>query len=372
MPSVVPSNLRDLVNEALSLGLRGQQVDSLVCSLGVNWLDPAKPLPFLSIQLSGAPAFECFLDGKVGIVGHNWVLRFVSIYPPVPGGFPIARVYNLPLPDILEFARIGRSFEERGIKMKPLSIEEFEGALGAEGYEARIAFYHGNFWSRSEGFQALMKGRLASTSLESGIVINSKGCLRCGSEAALFTTTLGGTDGAEGLMIGFYLCPDHAKEACNDVSFYHHLCRVFGQPAPAIAGRVSFDFLADAAVEFLKNQLDCRIEKIVDRTIRKGKPGRPKEKQEVAERTITSVRASGFKVIAKLQDDGTYAYMIQNAFGIEVAVVDNTDHHDVPFGPDHLHRSPVEDRKDVESSFTYGFPQMDARIIRRILNEHGG
>ncbi|MBV9116548.1 MAG: hypothetical protein JOY63_04190, partial [Acetobacteraceae bacterium] len=106
--------------------------------------------------------------------------------------------------------------------------------------------------------------------------------------------------------------------------------------------------------------------------IRKGTPGHTGAKQEVAERTITAVRSTGFKLIVKLHSDGDYAYMIQNASGTEIARVDSADHHNVPFGPDHLHRTSAEDNKDVVPSFTYGLPQMDAQIIRRILDQHGG
>jgi hypothetical protein len=92
----------------------------------------------------------------------------------------------------------------------------------------------------------------------------------------------------------------------------------------------------------------------------------------VTERIVTAVRPSGFKIIVRLQNGGEYAYIVQNAAGGEIARVDSAAHHDVPFGPAHLHRSPTEEKKDVVPSFTYGFPQMDAKIIRRILDQHGG
>lgn len=368
----MPSNLRELVNNAISRGMRGRQIDVLVCALGGNVLDSAKPVPFLSIRLSGVPAFECFLDGKIGVVAYNWVQHFVSIYPPVPGGFPVARVYSLPVPDIFEFARIGRNLEKGGLKLKPLPIPEFEEAIGTKGHESRISFYCNDSRASTKEFKDLIAGRRASTLLKSGIILRSKGCLRCGREAALLTTTLAGINGDKGIMIGFYLCPKHAKEAAADTNFYHHLHRIFGLPVRAISGRVSFEFLVDAAAEFLKTQLDCRVEKVTERILRKGRPGHTGAKQEVTERTITAVRSTGFKLILKRHDDGDYAYMIQNASGIEIARVDSADHHEVPYGPDHLHRAPAQNNRDVVPSFTYGLPQMDAQIIRSILDQHGG
>jgi hypothetical protein len=137
----LPKNLRDLVNDAISDGLRGRQVDALVCARGVQALDPAKPVPYLSIRVLPS-AFEYFQDGKTGVVGMNC---FVSIYPPRPGGFPIARVYNFPVYDLFEFARIRRDFEKRGFRLKPMSSDEFEAAVEANDYEQRITTYCEDF-----------------------------------------------------------------------------------------------------------------------------------------------------------------------------------------------------------------------------------
>ena len=157
MTSVPPKNLRELVNDAILHGLRGQQVDAVVCALGENVLDPAKPVPFLSIKVLPA-AFECFQDGQNGIVFMNWVPRFVSIYPPCSGGFPIARVYQFSVPDLLEFAHIARSFEERGFGLKPMLPEEFEVAIEAKGHEERVTKYCEDFPRRAKE-STLFRGR---------------------------------------------------------------------------------------------------------------------------------------------------------------------------------------------------------------------
>ena len=54
-------------------------------------------------------------------------------------------------------------------------------------------------------------------------------------------------------------------------------------------------------------------------------------------------------------------YVVQNTAGVELGRVDSAAHHEVPFGPDHLHVSPTEHSKNVVPSFTFGLPQMDAR-----------
>ena len=118
-------------------------------------LDPAKPVPFLSIKVLPA-AFECFQDGQNGIVFMNWVPRFVSIYPPCSGGFPIARVYQFSVPDLLEFAHIARSFEERGFGLKPMLPEEFEVAIEAKGHEERVTKYCEDFPRRAKESKSLL------------------------------------------------------------------------------------------------------------------------------------------------------------------------------------------------------------------------
>ena len=45
-----------------------------------------------------------------------------------------------------------------------------------------------------------------------------------GEEADLFTTTLASVKG-EGMMVGFYMCPEHAAEADDDASYFNFIFR---------------------------------------------------------------------------------------------------------------------------------------------------
>lgn len=354
MEDVFPGNLRDLVNRAISFGLNGRQVDALVAAHGINVLDPAKPVPALAVQLSGPPAFELLAEGgKTGGVMFNGITRFVSIVPPKPNAFPLARVYHLPVRDLFEFSRIGRAFEERGISVGPLLSEAFYAALEADGHEQRIADYCAAYGRWTKAFAGLIAGRVSSTFVEHGIIFCSKGCMLCGRDASLLmTTTVGDSEGG-GTMLGFYACPEHAAEANDDASYFHFLCRSFGHPSPTLVGRPSMEFLVEGAADFLTTQLNCRIVKI-----RGG--------------TITARRSSGYRIIVRFGEDGDYAYMIFDTNGKEVARIDTANHHDVAYGPDHLHLTLGKIANHVVPSFTYGFLPADAQMIRRILEEHGG
>jgi hypothetical protein len=241
-----PTNLRDLVNDAILQGLSGEEVDVLVCYCGINFLDQTKPRPTLPIELSGALAFERFRHGFAGIVPRNGVPHVVSVYPPIPNGFPVARVYHLPVPDLLELDQIVRGFEAWGAK--PRSRAEMRAAIGTEGYENRVSAYCVAFWERAAGFKGLAEGRLAGTFVKKSFVFSSKGCVRCRREAELLTTTFGDIDNTDRLMIGFYLCPEHAAEASTELRYitisvgflagplqtWHGVCRSISWPTPPL------------------------------------------------------------------------------------------------------------------------------------------
>jgi hypothetical protein len=349
-----PSTLRELVNDAIAFGLDGKQVDALVATSGINFLNPEKPVPALLVEVSGAPVLERFVkDRKIGALLFDHTTLFVSIFPRSQSGFPLARVYRLSVPDLLEFARIGRSFEERGIRVVPMLPEEFKAAIEFEGYEQRIKDYCAAYQKRTGPFSELVAGRRSSTSVEHGFCFYSKGCLVCGREdVGLLTTTLGGVQGESGFMVGFYVCPEHLAEADKDVSYYHYLKRRCGLQPGMIAGEASREFFLEATANFLRSQLHCQV--------------------RINGVTLTAERPSGFRIIVRLGDDRKYAYVFLNAKGTEVARIDASDHHDVPFGPAHLHRAPEKNKKDVVPSFTTGTPMIDGPIIRRIVEEHDG
>jgi hypothetical protein len=337
--------LRELVNDALASGLEGRQIDALVVVSGSNFLSPDKPVPALVIRLSNSESFELFIQDKT--VNLLRMDGFVSIFKPVTNGFPVARVYTLDVPDLLEFARIAMSFEERGFRLVPMLPQEFNTSLEAADYETRTVEYCSAQQKKNAGFAGLVDGRLAATFLEQAVLFNSEGCMLCGKDADFVTTTIG--DGAgEGMIVGFYICSNHAAEKPD--TFFDFLGNKFGHRVSREVIKPSKEFLLGAAANFFQTQLDCKV--------------------EINKSTITATRPSGFRIIARLGDRGDYAYVFLDAKGREVTRIDNSDHHNVSYGPDHRHLQPGKDNKNVVSSFTYGFPPVDTKIIRRILAEN--
>lgn len=355
MERILPNTIRELVNDAIQFGLNGENIDVLVAGLGVNvLLNWKEPKPALVVHVANMSALEVFKrEGKVNTSILADVPCFFSIFGRIREEFPLARVYMLAERDLLEFAGIGRSLEARGVKIVPMTPDAFMAAIEANGHERRVAEYCQNYLQQTKGFSGLIDGRTSSTFVKHGFIFNSRGCLFCGRDADLLTTTIGDPENG-GMIIGFYACPDHAADANNDASYYHFLTKNFGHTAPMIAGQASREFLVEATAEFMRTQLDCQIEKVENGT-------------------ITGVRPSGFRLIVRMGKDGGYAYVFLNASGHEVAKIDSANHHNVPYGPDHLHRGPKKTyNRNVIPSFTYGIPLADVQIIRRTLSELNG
>ena len=113
--------------------------------------------------------------------------------------------------------------------------------------------------------------------------------------------------------------------------------------------KVSANEALELACEALKRELDCTIEKVQDQT-------------------ITARRPSGVAVIVRYVSPMNYAYNVQAPDGTKLSRVDSADHHNVPYGPDHLHPDLRKSKKKiVESSFTYGNVGMDVKMIRKMI-----
>lgn len=250
-----------------------------------------------------------------------------------------------------EFMKVGVHFENRSIKSVPMSVEDFERKAEIDGYEQRILAYSTKFKEQNSVFSGLVEGRTESTLVERGIIFSSKGCFVCGADAGLVTSTL--YDMKEGIIAGFYVCPKHCEEAKKKDTLLNYLTTALGGPPVFGVQDVPIGFAMDATKNFLSSQMSCTIEKV------KGN-------------TITAVRPSGFRIIFRLTSINDYAYMIMNKVNKEVARIDNSDHHNVDYGPDHIHLTPGIDNKNVASSFTYGLPFIDARILNHTLQKHGG
>ena len=158
MWSSFPKDLRDLVNNAISFGLNGRQIDALVAAHGINVLDPAKPVPALAVQVSGPPASSFWPEGgQTGIVHVQWhyALCF-DLSRQSRMAFPLRAVITSRCgtfsssPVSAELSRSG------AMPVAAMLPEAFDAALGAEGYEQRIANHCAAHGRRTQAFAGLV------------------------------------------------------------------------------------------------------------------------------------------------------------------------------------------------------------------------
>lgn len=365
MESILPRTLEELVHDAIDFGLSSEHIDVLIKVSGGNWIKRDRSTPFLKISFTDVKKFEKFINGnQVRFVMFGGVTRYIIIYSSknvTDDDFPLARVYVMTIPDLLLFAKVGVYLKEKGIQSIPMSVEEFENEVGTNKYKLRIEKYCEKREKQNADFANITKGKSESTIVSKGVIFNSEGCYVCGNEALLITSTL--SDLQDGMMFGFYLCSLHFEEAQKEGPLLNYLTTSFGGKPAFASKKISREFVAEAIVEFLKSQLHCTIhKKVLRETNNRG----------VLEDTIIANRKSGFTIIIRVSDDGSYAYMIKNNKGKEIVRIDNADHHKVQYGPSHIHLTPETDNKNVEASFTYGLPFIDIKIIRDVLDKHKG
>ena len=121
--------------------------------------------------------------------------------------------------------------------------------------------------------------------------------------------------------------------------------------ASALRKPLSNEQAVTTACNALVYELGCQIEKILGCA-------------------ITARRPSGLSVIVRQKTLKSYAYNIFDPNGNPVSRVDSSDHHDVAFGPDHLHRNlQAQPNGVVEPSFTYGLLVADLRLVRSLLED---
>lgn len=148
-------DLIELVKDAIETGLSGNQIDTLVKGFGINFLDPANPRPALVVPVQDAAAFQVLAESGITGVVLSRNFNFVSVFPPAPSSFPVARVYRLAVRDMFEFARIGKVLERVGISVKPMLDEQFQALLEPNGHQQRIASYYAGHEERTTAFSSL-------------------------------------------------------------------------------------------------------------------------------------------------------------------------------------------------------------------------
>ena len=156
--------------------------------------------------------------------------------------------------------------------------------------------------------------------------------------------------GTNGLMLGFHLCSSCHEKATYHPSLLDFLAENFRIRNPFRVRPQSQQEVFDAGRHTLEKDLNCKLEKI--------DPDRLQ---------LTGSRASGVKVIFRLEGPLNYGYMIFNSEGKQVGRFDSSnDHPDLPVGPDHFHYA-LPDNSKVRSSFLTGIPELDVAVIRAYI-----
>ncbi len=342
-------SINELIQICADRQLDGRETDTCCRAVAVNVLVPDKPVCAFSVEsphkllhmMKAADSAHMYVDGGV--------CHFNALYS-VTDRFPAARIYFIKSPYLHEIAKIGVFLEKHGMKLPIVRPSELEELIDKHGYSRRYKAWHEGWQARSSRFKGLVDGRVQNTLVEKGIWLSTDGCLICGSgHSYLSTATL--VDGS-GVIIGMRLCGDHVDEANEHKTLINFVAEKMGVPAPFLSAMKLVrdpDTMREMSCSALRQELHCEIEKVQGNT-------------------ITALRPSGFRVILRQDAVDNYAYVIQDPNRKEVSRIDSADHHNVDYGPAHVHRDLRKSKKNqVEPSFTYGFAMMDVKGIRALL-----
>jgi len=342
--------LREIVTFALQQGFTGKQVDQAARMCALNILNPDCSDPAIAIKVRSLnELIHMAHDGDPVLYIESGIFRYSVIYPPIADGFPISRVYTIdPIQDMFLGAKIFSDLTASGITFPPCDDACFGKKISAEGAFQRTTKYLDELSSRHAEFRSILDGRVKSTFVERGFIFSSRGCLHCGNDAGLLLTTVGAD---EGILVGFYLCPDHFMQAIQEKDgFLQYLCTSLGHPLPIRTFNLPPEFCVSAAADMLRSQLGCSILKIDGDT-------------------VTALRPSEVKLVMRVTSLTDYAYMIFDPSGIEKKRIDSAPHHAVAFGPDHIHVDPTNKKAEILPSFTYGFAPADMKIVRDLIED---
>lgn len=259
--------------------------------------------------------------------------------------FPIGRSYFIREADIFKVARLHKFFQEQGFSLPIIPPQGLGARIGEEGFRDRIKAYKERKEIEWAPFKGLFEGRKDARIVEQSIFLNSPGCLICGSPHYFMMTSC--LNASAGMMVGFNLCQNHLDESNTFNSLIEYLASRFKCALPIHVQPLDVNSHFAMVIAWLPDAVSTTIEKVQDRT-------------------LTLVRKSQFKLIVRLDSLSNYAYVILNPNGKEVARFDSVDHHDVPYGPDHLHPNLPKD-KTAQSSFTTGTPMIDANRILDVI-----
>jgi hypothetical protein len=337
----------DLFDRFYNENLCGADIDKCLLVLIGNMLS-GKPIYTLNVNdvnklsrmIPDASKSFKFMDGGI--------LYWCAFYNHTDK-FPVGRLYHVCEQNMFEFYRYENDLVNQGFNLELMRHEQFANLVDEDTSLKRLYLYKQNNKKENAYYENLVNGRIESTTVEKGFYIKTSECLICKEKIdKTLTSTLADKNG--GFMMGYSLCKKHYEEALQSESFISFLSKIFKQDDWFKHSKVSNDFILFDAIQLLDCELDCKIIKVKKNTI-------------TARR-----RRSGFEVILRLDSNTNYGYMINDNEGKELVRFDSANHHNVPYGPDHLH-SDLSTKK-VKSSFLTGYPQIDFKSILKELTKY--
>lgn len=335
--------------------LNGAQIDKCITTIAGNSLSieiPLVPVQInnhqeLLIMMKNADQAHILVDG--GVFHFNAIYNFNS-------KFPASRVYYAKAKELTTVARLQAYLQKNEINLLPITDNLFGERIGAQNYPTRFNDWKINRENKDLIFTQLLGGRLKNTAIEKGIWLSTNNrCLICNTETNTMSTTT--IVSKTGLIIGMQLCTKHELEAQERKNLINFLAENYGIPPIFVADAEITNHNRAALVmtaNMLKEELNCKLEKIC-----------------TEEYTITAKRKSGCTIILRQTALNNYAYMIKDPSGKDISRIDSANHHEVAYGPDHLHRnlskSKSKNKMIVESSFTYGYAPLDIKIIKEMI-----
>jgi hypothetical protein len=344
--------ISELIKTCFAHDLDGKQTDVCVRSIAVNLLKPTMPVVAIEMKASDDLFRMMVTADDAHIFVEGGVFHFNALYA-VTNHFPAPRIYFMKMEDLLQVASLGSYLDRRGMKLRPIDGKKFSQLIDDRHYGERYQQWHRRWEANSKTFKGLLDGRIKNTAVEQGMWLSSDGnCLVCGDRTDRMSTAT--VIGKTGMMIGLQLCQRHEAEAQNHSTLLEFISIKMRVPAPFLSGAkvtLHSDITISMSCDAISNELDCEIEK-------------------VEANTITALRKSGFRIILRQDGLTNYAYNIQDPNRLPISRIDSANHHNVEYGPDHLHRNLSKSKKNiVEPSFTYGFAIADLKVIKQLVEE---
>jgi len=348
-------SLREMFQHCAEYGLDGHRLDLVIQSGGGNVISEKNPV--LAVPMISAK--HLFLMLNKSSFPHIYIARgifHINALFSFTNTFPAARIYFLKTDNLIQLERWSSELANYGLDFLTLPIiddSEFEHRIGAKDYFFRFSEWRQKREVEYKTFGELAKGRSKNTSVENAIWLNSTHCFFCKNPAPVMHT-FSKSNSKLGVMLGVRVCEEHHEEINSNNGLQATLEKRFNLSRNEVAivqAEANFESMLELNCQFIREKLSCVILGITNNE-------------------IVADRPSGIRVIFRLTGIDNYAYNIDYPNKEKHSRIDSKDHHPVHFGPDHIHRKLTRKQKNkVESSFTYGQPFLDFKIILELIED---